>query len=174
MRKLTWMCVAATAACCLFFGATRANAQAFKVGLIYMDEIREKGQPYVEAVQRLQQVSQQMQQEAQTKQGEIQRLQEQLQRQASLMTEQRRTQSETQIRQKVTEYEAWAGQAQQDLQQRQIQAVQPIDERVMQIVERIANERGFDLVLDGATIAFIKNKTQNNITDAVIQALNQQ
>ncbi|OQB38298.1 MAG: Outer membrane protein (OmpH-like) [Candidatus Latescibacteria bacterium ADurb.Bin168] len=90
------------------------------------------------------------------------------------MTEQRRTQSEAQIRQKVTEYEQWAGQAQQELQQQQIQAIQPIDERVLQIVERIANERGIDVVLDGVAVAFIKNKEQNNLTNAVIQALNQQ
>jgi len=174
MRKMRWVVPVVAAVCSLLLGASRAQAQSFKVAVIYMDEIREKGQPYIEALQRLQQVSQQRQQEAQTKQGEIQRLQEQLQRQASLMTEQRRTQSEAQIRQKVTEYEQWAGQAQQELQQQQIQAIQPIDERVLQIVERIANERGIDVVLDGVAVAFIKNKEQNNLTNAVIQALNQQ
>jgi outer membrane protein len=174
MRKMAWAFAAIAVVAVLFGSASRSGAQTFKIGFIYMDEIRQKGQPYLEAIQRLQTVSQQRQQEAQTKQGEIQRLQEQLQRQASLMTEQRRTQSETQIRQKVTEYEQWAGQAQQEMQQQQLQAVQPLDERVMQIVERIANERGYDVVLDGSAVAFIKNKDQNNITEAVIQALNQQ
>jgi|GEM_PF-2236932 len=173
MRNVLFGLIVVTVAALLWGSPTKALADGFKVGFVYMDEIRQKGQPYQEAFQRLQQASQQHQQEAQQRQGEIQRLQEQLQRQASLMTEQVRSQREAQIRQKVSEYEEWAGRASQDFQKQQLDAIQPIDERVIQLIKAVAERNNYDVVLDGSAIAYIKNEVQNNLTEAVIQELNQ-
>lgn len=173
MRGTLFGFVGLAAVLCAGGIASRAEAQTVKIGYVFMDEIRQKGQPYQEALQRHQQAVQQRQQEAQERQNEIQRLQEQLQRQASLLTEQVRTQKQGQIQQKLAEYEQWAGQAATDLQRQQLEVIQPIDERVLQLIQRVAAERNYDLVLDGSAIAYLRNQEQNNLTDAIVEALNQ-
>jgi len=173
MRRVFFGFTSVAVALCSFGFGSRAGAQTFKVGYVFMDEIRQKAQPYQEALQSLQQATQQRQQEAQERQNEIQRLQDQLQRQASLLTEQVRTQKQGQIQQKLAEYEQWAGQAQTELQRQQLEIIQPIDERALQLVQRLAAERNYDLVLDGSAVAYLRNQEENNLTSAVIEALNQ-
>jgi len=153
--------------------AADAGAQS-KIGFVFMDEIRARAQPYQDAQASLQQAAGERQQEAEQRQSELQRLQDQLERQRSLLTEQRRTEKENEIREKLMQYEQWAASAQQELGRQQLELIQPLDERVLVLIQEVAAEKDYDLIIDGTAIAYMRDHDQNNLTEAVIEALNQQ
>jgi outer membrane protein len=145
-----------------------------KIGYVFMDDIRGRAEVYQEAGTRIQQIVTEQEQEASQKQAEIQRLQDQLQRQQSLMTEQTRAQREGQIRQKVGEYQQWAAGIEQELVRQQAELIRPIDARTIEMINTIAEAEGYDIVLDGAAIAYMRNKDEHNLTDRIVEALNQE
>jgi outer membrane protein len=171
MRRMLTGVFALLAAAMLFGFASEASAQ-MKIGYVFMDDIRMRAQPYQDAQQSLSRTAGERQQEAEQRQSEIQRLQDQLERQASLLTEERRVQRQNEIRQKLMEYEQWAQGAQQELGRQQMQLIQPIDERVLDLVQEIAARRNYDLVIDGTAIAYMKDHDEHNLTELVIEAIN--
>jgi len=171
MRRMLMGLSAVLMTALLFGFASEASAQ-MKIGYIFMDEIRMSARPYQDAQSQLQQAAGERQREAEQLQAEIGRMQEQLERQRGLLTEQRRTERETAIRQKLMEYEQWASTAQQDLGRRQMELLQPLDERVLELIQTISADRGYDLVIDGAAIAYMRNHEEHNLTTAVIEVLN--
>jgi Skp family chaperone for outer membrane proteins len=170
-RMLTGLC--AVLGFALFVGlAAEANAQT--IAYVFMEEIRARAQPYQDIQSQLQQAVTQRQQEAEQRQSEIQRLQEQLERQQGLLTENKRAERETQIRQKLMEYEQWAAGAQQDLGRQQLELLQPLDGQVLELIQKIAAEKDYGMVIDGAAILYMRDHEEHNLTDAIIEELNQE
>lgn len=155
----------------LLFGFVSEASAQMRIGYIFMDEIRMRARPYQDAHDQLQRSAGARQQEAEQFQTEIHRLQEQLERQRGLLTEQRKAERENAIRDKVIEYETWASNVQQELGRKQMELLQPLDERVMQLVQRISQDQGYDIVIDGSIIAYMKNHEDHNLTSAVIDKL---
>ncbi len=151
-----------------------ADAEVSKIGYVLMEEIRARAEVYQEVGTRIQQIVAEQEQAATQKQGELQRLQDQLQRQQSLMTEQTRARREGQIRQKLQEYQQWAAQTEQDIVRQQAELVRPIDARVIEMIKTVAEANGYDLVLDGQAIAYMRDVEEHNLTGQIIEAMNQE
>ncbi len=158
----------------LLAGFGVAQAQEFKVGFVFLEEIRARAEPYQEASRQFNQMVSEREQESQRREAEIQRMQESLERRGSLMTERTRAEQTAQIRQKVQEFQQWASGAQGELQQQHARMIQPIDAQVLEVIQQVAQELGYDMVLDGTAIAYLRDHEEHNLTQAVIDAVNEE
>jgi outer membrane protein len=150
-----------------------ANAQ-FKIGFILVEQIQEQAQPFLDAKDRLQRQVADKESEAQQLQEEMNRIAANLSRQEAILSEERKTQLQREIMQRRQDYERFATQAQEDLSRRQMDIMGPIQEQVRVIIKRLAEEEGYDLILDAAAILYLKDPDTDNLTDRVIEILNEE
>ena len=169
MRRMMIGVLALAAVCA---GASIARAE-FKVGFVLLEKIRAEAQPYRDAATQLQRLVGERQQEGQRKQAEIAQKLNEFNRQQGLMSAERKAEVAGQIENMKAEYERWAADAQQQLSQRQLDLIAPIDSRALEVIKRLAGEQSYDLVLDGTAIAYLANEEENDLTQAIIDALNQ-
>jgi outer membrane protein len=115
-----------------------------------------------------------------TRKQEIDRLKSELdkevadyQSRALILSEDARKQAESDLATKQQTFEQTYSQYQQEMQQTYYQLLQGLDEKMRAMVEKIAKEKGYDLVLDQAAVVYFQGDTID-MTNELIQRYNAQ
>ncbi len=120
---------------------------------------------------------QQWEQEAQTKQRELVELKERIERQALMLSEERKRELEAQLARRESEYQQFVQQIygrEGLLYQKNQEMTDPIVQKIRRTIVDVANREGYDMVLDRAGGAVIHWKRDNDLTDRVLDILNQE
>jgi outer membrane protein len=135
-----------------------ASAQALRVG--YADP-----QPIIAALPEYQQVQTQLQQEASTRQEALQAMEQDFQeavdryqKQQPLLTAERRQERERELGERQLELQQALAQQQQELAAVEQRLLEPLFQRVQDVIETIATEKGLDLVLQTQGILLYANE----------------
>lgn len=156
--------------CCLTSAQAQQGQQRLSIGIVAYQIVLSKSNAIAS-------IRNQVQTEFKTIQDEMGRLEQQFRQQDEALAKQRSVLSPEAFEQKRQAFEQEIGQAQQVMRQKQravekanLEALQTVERKVTEIVTRLAQERGYNLILDGSAVLIMDPSM--DISQNVLQALN--
>jgi outer membrane protein len=110
------------------------------------------------------------QQELNKKQVDMQKQKEDIDRQSHVLSAQALQKKVEDWQKQMVELQSTFSEYNKELEKRQKELTDPIFERVVGVIKRVAGQDGYDLIVDRATVAFARSDL--DLTDRVIQMAN--
>ncbi len=152
----------------LMYGAAQ------KIGVIDVDKVYNEFGDTGLAEQQFEQDSAEWQADLDAKEAEITKLQTEYDNLPPIVSKERRQQKLDEIQKKQDEYNTLANDYKNKAIQRQLELLAPISERIVEVINEVAEERGLDIVINtaqGETVLYIKDE-DIDITSDVLERLN--
>ena len=118
---------------------------------------------------------QKWEQEAQAKQKELLDMKERLENQSLMLSEEKKQELQAQLTKKKADYEQFVQQIygkEGALYQKNQEISDPIVQKIKKTIQDVANQEGYDMVLDRAAGAVVFWKKDNDLTQRVLEILN--
>lgn len=154
--------------------AGAAEAQTLKIGYINSQQILATAPGTQEAQTAFNQDLQAYQAEANQLQEELTRMQQQLEQQSAALSPEARRNREQQIRQKADDVQRRLSELDQQAEQRRAELVQPVMDRISEVIEQIREEGNYSLILDVAAGSIIAADPSLDLTEEVVRRLQAQ
>ncbi len=158
----------ALAAFVSLFGATAAAQM--KVAIVDVQRAVAQTEEGLRATAMLKKEFDSRQQELNKRQAELQKQKEEIDKQAHVLSQQALQKKYDDWQRQMMEFQSKYVAAQKELEQQQKALTDPIFEKVMIAIKRIAGTDGFDLIVDRTAVAFARGDL--DVTDRVIQIAN--
>lgn len=170
------LCGFALASLALVFCAARPAAAQQEIAYVDTDRILEQLPEYATVQQRLDRLSEQWEQEIAAQEAHVDTLQEEYRARELLYTDEERQRQRQEIeaaRQQVQQLrQRYFGPEEGQLYQRQQELMRPIQERVLTVVEEIAQSEGYDYVFDkSGPMLFMYANEAYDLTNEVLEEL---
>jgi outer membrane protein len=120
---------------------------------------------------------QKWEQEAQGKQKELLEMKERLEKQSLMLSDEKKKELEAQFAKKKADYEQFVQQIygkEGALYQKNQEITDPIVQKIKKTIQDVANQEGYDMVLDRAAGAVVFWKKDNDLTQRVLEILNKE
>lgn len=156
------------AAVLFLFGST-AQAQ-MKVAVVDVQRAVMQTEDGLRAQANLKKVFDSRQQELNKKQQELQKQREDIDKQSKVMSQAALQKRVEEWQKAMVELQSVFVEYNKELEKKQKEITDPIFEKIMGIVKRIATTEGYDLVVDKATVAYMRSDL--DLTDKCIQLYN--
>ena len=153
--------------CLLWSGA--ASAQT-KVGVIDVQRAVASTEDGLRAQATLKKLFDNRQQELNKKQTDLQRQREDIDKQAKVLPKDALTKRIDEWQKQMMDLQAIFLEYNKELEKKQKELTDPVFGKILEIVKRIASSENIDLVLDKATVAYVR--TDLDLTDKAIQMYN--
>lgn len=161
--------VATALACALFLFAGTASAQQ-KVAVVDVQRAVASTEDGLRAQATLKKLFDSRQQELNKKQTDLQRQREEIDKQAKVLPKDALQKRADEWQKQMLELQAIFVEYNKELEKKQKELTDPVFEKVMQIIKRLATAENFDLIVDKATVAYVRGDL--NLTDRCIQMYN--
>jgi len=118
---------------------------------------------------------QKWEQDAQAKQKELMEMKERLEKQSLMLSEEKKKELEANFQKKKSEYEAFVQEVygkEGALYRKNQEISDPIVQKIKKTIQDVANQEGYDMVLDRAAGAVVYWKKDNDLTQRVLEILN--
>jgi outer membrane protein len=118
---------------------------------------------------------QKWEQDAQAKQKELMDMKERLEKQSLMLSEEKKRELEAGFQKKKSEYEAFVQEVygkEGALYRKNQEISDPIVQKIKKTIQDVANQEGYDMVLDRAAGAVVYWKKDNDLTQRVLEILN--
>lgn len=168
-HRLVLTLVSSAFALAFFLIASAASAQT-KVGVIDVQRAVASTEDGLRAQATLKKLFDSRQQELNKKQTDLQRQREDIDKQAKVLPKDALQKRIDDWQKQMMELQAVFIEYNKELEKKQKELTDPVFEKVMAIVKRIATSENIDLVLDKATVAYVR--TDLDLTDKAIQMYN--
>jgi outer membrane protein len=165
-KRLTAACLVAFAF--LFFGASAQAEQ--RVAVVDVQRAVMQTEDGLRAQATLKKVFDSRQQELNRKQQELGRQKEDIEKQSKVLSKDALQKRVDDWQKQMVELQQTFQEYSKDLEKRQKEMTDPIFEKIMGIVKRLATTENYDLVIDKATVAYVR--TDLDLTDKCIQLYN--
>lgn len=152
--------------------AAGAEAQTLKIGYINSQEILENAPGAREAQQAFEREMQAYSNEAQQLQDELTRMQQQLAQQELTLSPEAKRNRQQQIQQKAQEAQTRMQEMDQLASQRRAELVQPVMDKITEVIEAMREEGNYSLILDVAAGSIIAADPSLDLTAEVLRRLN--
>jgi outer membrane protein len=120
---------------------------------------------------------QKWEQEAQAKQKELLEMKERLEKQSLMLSDEKKRELESLFAKKKADYEQFVQQIygkEGALYQKNQEITDPIVQKIKKTIQDVANQEGYDMVLDRAAGAVVFWKKDNDLTQRVLEILNKE
>ena len=159
----------------LVFGLAPSTSWAqLKIGYIDPQKILESYKPYLDADKEFKRYEEELSREISKQQNELAKMQETYERQALLLSDKRKQEEQQAILKKRQDLERFVAEATDPqrgrLAQKNVALSEPIFKKVNEMVKRVAEDSGYDFVLNTAALAYANEA--HNLTEKVLEALN--
>jgi outer membrane protein len=168
-HRLVTAFVSSAIALALFLVPGIASAQA-KVGVIDVQRAVASTEDGLRAQATLKKLFDSRQQELNKKQTDLQRQREDIDKQAKVLPKDALTKRIDDWQKQMMDLQAVFLEYNKELEKKQKELTDPVFEKILQIVKRIATSENIDVVLDKATVAYVR--TDLDLTDKAIQMYN--
>lgn len=159
---------AALSALVLSFGLT-ASAQ-MKMAVVDVQRAVMQTEDGLRAQATLKKLFDSRQQELNKKQIDMQKQKEDIDRQSHVLSAAALQKKVEDWQKQMVELQSTFSEYNKELEKRQKELTDPIFERVISVIKRVAGQDGYDLIVDRATVAFARSDL--DLTDRVIQMAN--
>lgn len=156
--------------------AAPAGAQNLKIGFIRSSTILDQSQAARTATEQFNREVESWNQEAQRRKAELDLLSKELEAQAPMLSDAVRRQKEQDYQRKLGEHDQYVQSIWGPgglVTQRNDELLKPIIEKMQRIARKIASEDGYDFILDASDGNIIYADKNYDLTQRVIDALNQ-
>jgi outer membrane protein len=147
-----------------------AQQASMKVGVVDVQRAVMQTEDGLRATATLKKLFDSRQQELNRKQTELQKQKEDIDKQSRVLSKEAYTKRMEELQKQLMELQAVFVDYNKELEKKQKEMTDPIFERIMGIVKRIATTESYDLVVDKATVAYVR--TDLDLTDKCIQLYN--
>ena len=154
----------------LFLFAVTAFAQVPAIAVIDAQKVVRQSEMGKRALAEIQGLKDKKQQEMDQRQNSIQAMQDKLEKQKDIMTADQREKTNAEIQKGVTDLRRFKEDAENDIQDRLGRAIKSIEDRVLPIIQKIGEERGYAVIIQREQLIYYNAK--NDITDEVIKQFN--
>ena len=116
-------------------------------------------------------------QDAAAKQKDLMEMKDRLEKQSLMLSEEKKKQLEADFLKKKSEYEQFVQKIygkEGDLFQKNQEISDPIIQKIKKTIQDVANQEGYDMVLDRAAGAVVYWKKENDLTQKVLDLLNKE
>ena len=151
--------------------AGAVEAQTLKIGYINSLEILDSTPGAAEAQTQYDEQSAAFQAELTRLENELTGMEQQLERQQLTLSPEAKANREAQLQTKFAEYQNRRNELAQQAQALQAQLVQPIMDRINQVIEAVREEGNYALILDVAAGSIISADPSLDLTDEVVRRL---
>ena len=118
-------------------------------------------------------LAEEKQTELRPKEEELQRLKEEYEKQKYVLSADALKERRLEIMKRTRDLERDMREAEDELQIKQVQLLQPIQKQVIAVIERVGKEQGFTMIVDKTTQGLLYYSESQEITDLVIERLSQ-
>lgn len=153
----------------LYSGVAAAQAQQ-KVGVVDVQRAVASTEDGLRAQATLKKLFDSRQQELNKKQTDLQRQREDIDKQAKVMAKDALQKRIDDWQKQMMELQAVFVEYNKELEKKQKELTDPVFEKVMAIIKRVATSENIDIVMDKATVAYVR--TDLDLTDKCIQMYN--
>ncbi|HKJ72139.1 MAG TPA: OmpH family outer membrane protein [Gammaproteobacteria bacterium] len=165
-----WWKMLALAAAAAVVTAGPAAAADYKIGYVDVRKVVQQSKQAQQAKGDLEKQVADRKSELKAKRDHIQSLQKELKQQGSLMSEDQKKAKQRKLQEAMREFRRLQQQAQDDLDTKKNQVLQDIYDQVSQIINRIGQKEGFDLILTGPAAMYVADRV--DLTQRVLGELN--
>jgi len=170
VRRLVLTIVSTALALGLFLYSGVAAAQQQKVGVVDVQRAVASTEDGLRAQATLKKLFDSRQQELNKKQTDLQRQREDIDKQAKVMAKDALQKRIDDWQKQMMELQAVFVEYNKELEKKQKELTDPVFEKVMAIIKRVATSENIDIVMDKATVAYVR--TDLDLTDKCIQMYN--
>ncbi len=153
-----------------FAGTTQAQ---MKLGYVDSQKILEQYKPYQDAQKEYDRFQEELGREVNMRQNELAKMQENYERQSLLLSEKRKQEEQQAIVKKQQDLQRFVQEASDPergrLAQKTSELLQPIVQKVNEVIKTVAENNSYDFVLNTAALAYAKDA--HDLTDKVLEAL---
>lgn len=167
-RFITVFASLAVAAACLFF--TGAASAQQKVAVVDIQRAVASTEDGLRAQATLKKMFDSRQQELNKKQADLQRQREDIDKQAKVLPKDALEKRVNDWQKQMMELQAIFVEYNREIEKKQKELTDPVFDKVMQIIKRLATTENIDLVVDRATVAYVRGDL--DLTDRCIQMYN--
>lgn len=162
--------ITAVLALVLFPGLSMAQGKIAVIdpmqAITEVDEFREKERELEASLEEQSGRLQQLQQE-------LQQIEQRMQAEGMTMSQQQRQQLQAEGQAKMQQMQGLQQNLQRQAQQQQQEILQAIEPRLVEAIEKIAEEKDLDMVINAQAMIYIHPDRELDITDEVVQRLNE-
>ncbi len=146
-----------------------ASAQDLKIGYVDLQRALSQVEEGKEAKKKLKKDFEDKQAKLDKKQQEVKKLKEELKNQSMALSAEAKKKKRAQLQKKMAELQRMYMSLQRNLSQKEAKATKGIFKKMRKVVRKIADEKGYDLVLEkrGSSVLFAKDAM--DLTDELIK-----
>jgi outer membrane protein len=170
MRLTARLLIAAAFAALVSLVGRPATAQTMKVAVVDVQRAVMQTEDGLRAQATLKKLFDSRQQELNKRQQELGRQKEEIDKQAKVLSQAALQKKADDWQKQMVELQTTFVEYNKELEKKQKELTDPIFERVVSSIKRIAGTDGYDLIVDRATVAF--SRSDLDLTDRVIQLAN--
>lgn len=152
--------------------ASTASAEDLKVGYVDLHRALNNVEEGQAAKKRLKQDYQSKQKKLNAKQKEVRKLKEELQSQSMALSKKAKLQKQKKLRKKMQELQQMYLGLQRNLSKKEAKETKKIFDKMRGVVREIAEEKGYDIVLEKSKASVLYAKKKMDLTDELIERFN--
>lgn len=104
------------------------------------------------------------------KKADIEKMQQDLEKKKSVLSEEVMSKKQMELQEEMMKFQKNVGESQLELQKKEKELIEPIIEKMKKMIDKVAAEKGFSLILDKQSPAILYSQKDADVTDAIIQA----
>ena len=155
----------------ILLGSAPVEAQTLKIGYLNSQEVLSGAPGAEEAQQRFDDEMQGYQAEIQQLEEELRGMEQQLQQQQLTLSPEAKANREQQLQAKAQQYQQRGTQLQDLAARRRAELIQPVMDRITEVIEQMRVEGSYSLILDVAAGSIIAADPTLDVTEEVIRRL---
>ncbi len=108
--------------------------------------------------------------EIEKKKADIEKMQQDLEKKKSVLSDEVMGKKQMELQEEMMKFQKTVGENQLELQKKEKDLIEPIIEKMKRMIDKVAQEKSYSLVLDKQAQAILYYKKDADITDAVVSA----
>lgn len=108
------------------------------------------------------------------KKSDIEKMNQDLEKKKSVLSEEVMGKKQMELQEEMMKFQKTVAENQMELQKKEKELLEPIVDKMRKIIEKVAQEKGFSLVLDRNAQAILYMQKENDVTEAVIAAFDKE
>jgi len=143
-----------------------------KIGVVDIQEAIQSVNEGKSARSKLEKEVEKKKAELQKEESSIKKMNEEFQKQAMVLNEKARTKKQNELQERMMKFRETAGRSQMELQKKEQELTQPILEKMRSIIEEMAKQKGYDIVLEKTTAGVVFSTGKDDLTEELVKAYN--
>lgn len=153
----------------VLMSASFAGASTMKIAVVDMQKAVQSTESGKKAKKDLESEFEKKKKELQARENDLKKMGEDIEKKKSVLSEEALMKRQGEFQEEMMKYREVVGKSQMDLQKKERDLTQPILDKMRRVIEKVAKDKGYDMVLENNAMVLFAAKG-HDLTDDVIKA----